>query len=217
MDRVARRQVGGVALAASAVVALSLVFSPSALLGALVGLGDDPPAFVAVVVVLALVRPFLAWPVGVLAGLVGFVLGLPGLPLAFVVVVLTTVPPYVLARTTCPAAGPLGRAGAAGADLFATTGDTRGVLAARLAPVPTDVVSYGAGLAGVGVRPFLLGTAVGEVPWVVASVLAGSSMEHLTTEGLSAGLPLVVGGAAVAVLLLAGPLYGRLVGRPAVE
>lgn len=217
MNGATRRQVTGLVLAGGVVLALSLAFSPSRLLSALVALGDDPFAFGLVLVGLALVRPFLAWPVGVLAGLAGYVLGLAGLPVAFAVVVLTTLPPYVLARTTRPTEGVLGWAGETGADLFATTGDARGVLAARLAPVPTDVVSYGAGLAGVRARPFLLGTTLGEVPWVVASVVAGSSMERLTAQGLSAGLPLVVGGAAAAVLLLAGPVYERLAGRLAVE
>lgn len=217
MKRATRRQVVGLGLAGGAVLALSLALSPSRFLSSLVALGDDPLAFGLVLVALAVVRPFLAWPVGVLAGLAGYVLGLAGLPVAFAVVVLTTLPPYVLARTTRPTGGVLGWAGETGAALFATTGDTRGVLAARLAPVPTDVVSYGAGLARVRPRPYLVGTAIGEVPWVVASVVAGSSMERLTTEGLSAGLPLVVGAAAVATLLLAGPVYERLASRPAVE
>ncbi|WP_254536286.1 TVP38/TMEM64 family protein [Halomarina litorea] len=217
MNGATRRQVTGLSLAAAVVLALSLAFSPSHLLSSLVALGEDPLAFGLVLVGLALVRPFLAWPVGVLAGLAGYVLGLAGLPVAFAVVVLTTLPPYLFAWTTRPTEGVLGRAGATGADLFATTGDTRGVLAARLAPVPTDVVSYGAGLARVRFRPFLLGTALGEVPWVVASVVAGSSMERLTAEGLSAGLPLVAGGAAVATLLLAGPVYERLAGGVAAD
>lgn len=219
MDPATRRQVGGLALAGSALLLASLVFSSEAIFERAAGLADDPAVFTAVLVAVALCRPLVAWPVAPLAALVGYVFGVAGLPLALAAIVLTTLPPYVLARTIRPTAGPLGRAGATGADLFATAGDTRGVLAARLAPVPTDVVSYGAGLAAVPVRSFLLGTILGEVPWAAAFVVAGSSMDRLTTEGLSAGLPLslLVGGVAVAALLLVGPLYGRLVDRPTAE
>jgi uncharacterized membrane protein YdjX (TVP38/TMEM64 family) len=217
MEGTTRRQVAGLALAGGLVLALSLALSPSRVLEAAAGLGDDPLAFGLVVVGCALARPLVAWPVAPLAALVGYVFGVVGFPLALAAVVLTTLPPYVLARTVRPSEGVLGRAGATGAALFETTGGTRGVLAARLAPVPTDVVSYGAGLGSVSTRSFLVGTAVGELPWVAAFVVAGGSMDRLATEGLSAGLPLLAGGAAVSLALLAGPLYERLTGGVAVE
>lgn len=51
------------------------------------------------------------------------------------------------------------------------------VLAARLAPVaPFVVVSYAAGLSSVRLVPYLLGTAVGLVPWSVLYVGIGSSV-----------------------------------------
>lgn len=217
MNDATRRQLAGVAVFGAVVFVASLAVSPSRLFAAAIGLADSPTAFALVVLAFALCRPLVAWPVGLLAGLIGYAAGPGGAPLALAAAVVTTLPPYLIARIAEPTGGPFGWAGAAGADLFATTGDARGVLAARLAPLPTDVVSYGAGLAAVPLRPFLLGTAVGELPWVIAGVLAGSSMETLTTEGLSAGLPVAVGAAAVAALLLAGPLYQQVSGRAAAE
>ena len=50
------------------------------------------------------------------------------------------------------------------------------VLAARIMPVaPFVVVSYAAGLSGVRFRPYLLGTAIGLVPWSVLYVGIGAS------------------------------------------
>ena len=212
MDRATRRQLTGLALAVGVVAVVSLVVSPNEVLAAATAATADPAVFALAILALALVRPVVAWPMTPLVGLVGYVLGVTPLALALGVAVAvgTSVLPYCLARRYRPTEGLLGWAGDAGADCFETAGDVRGVVAARLAPLPTDVVSYGAGLSGVTVEPYLLGTALGELPWVVAALLAGSSMESLATEGLSAGLPLVVGGLAVCALLLGGPVYRQL-------
>ncbi len=216
MDRATRRQFAGVLLVGGVALLASALVPPERALVALDALVDDPRSFALALAVLYLCRPLVAWPISVVSALVGFVYGTAGLPVALVGAVLTTVPPYALARWWRPTTGPFARAGERSADLFAATGDTRGVLAARLAPVPTDVVSAAAGLARVDPRSFLLGTAVGEIPWVVASVLAGQSMEALTTEGVHAGWPLVVAGVAVAGALLAGPMYQRVSDRAGV-
>ena len=51
------------------------------------------------------------------------------------------------------------------------------VLGARLMPVaPFAVVSYVAGLSGVRPRPYLMGTAVGLLPWSVLYVAIGASV-----------------------------------------
>ena len=209
MQRATRRQLTGVALAVGVVAVASLAVSPGRVLQAVADVAADPVVFALAVFGLALLRPVVAWPMTPLVGVVGYVLGVTPLALALglAVAVGTSVLPYVVARRYRPTEGLLGRVGDAGADCFGTAGDTRGVVAARLAPLPTDVVSYGAGLSGVALEAYLLGTALGELPWVVAAVVAGSSMETLTTEGLSAGLPLVVGGLAVGALLLSGPVY----------
>ncbi|MFD1513688.1 VTT domain-containing protein [Halomarina rubra] len=212
MERATRRQLSGLALAVGVVAVASLAVSPERVLRAMAAVAADPLVFAGVVLGAALLRPVVAWPMTPLVGVVGYVLGVTPLALALGLAVATGTAaiPYLLARRYRPSEGVLGWLADAGADCFETAGDTRGVVAARLAPLPTDVVSYGAGLSNVSARPYVLGTALGEAPWVVAALLAGSSMETLTTEGLSAGLPLVVAGLAVGSLLLSGPLYRQL-------
>jgi uncharacterized membrane protein YdjX (TVP38/TMEM64 family) len=96
------------------------------------------------------------------------------------------------------------------------TGDLRGTTAARLLPIPSDLVSAGAGLAGVSAPAFVAGTALGEAPWAVAGALAGSSLSTLAAEGsLAAAVDwrLVGAAAVVAVGLLVGPAYRAATGK----
>jgi len=212
--RPSRREAGGLALAA-VVVAAGLVTDPEAALAALVALGDRPTAFVAALVAVAAVRPLVGWPTAALSAAVGVALGpVAGLPVALAAVLLTSLPPF-LAAGWFAGAGVLGRLGDRGAAYFRATGDVRGVAAARLAPVPADAVSVGAGLSGVPAAAYLAGTLVGELPWTVAAVLVGASARRLTLAGLSAvWLPLAAGTAVAAAALLAGPAV-RTLRRPA--
>jgi uncharacterized membrane protein YdjX (TVP38/TMEM64 family) len=90
----------------------------------------------------------------------------------------------------------------------------RAVGGTRLLPLPSDAVTVGAAAAGVGVRPFVVGTALGELPWVVCGVAVGVSLDRLTAAGGSLVDPTVIlGMAAVGALVLAGPLYRTFV-RP---
>jgi uncharacterized membrane protein YdjX (TVP38/TMEM64 family) len=205
--RPSRREAAGLALAA-AVVAASLLTDPRAALAALVALGDRPVAFAVALVAVAAARPFLGWPTAALSAAVGVALGATvGLPVAMGTVVLTSLPPF-LAAGRFAGAGVLGALGDRGSAYFRTAGDVRGVAAARLAPVPADAVSCAAGLSGVGVRAYVAGTLVGEAPWTVAAVLVGASARRLTLAGLGAvGVPLALGAALAAALLLAGPVY----------
>lgn len=208
MELLTRRQLAGSALVLGVVVAATVLLSPARVLAELAALSQRPVLFGAALVVLYLARPFFAWPVSVLSGLVGFVLGVTyGIPVALVGAVVTCLPPFLFARYVEDGAGVLGKLGRAGRRIVEVTGATRGVLAARLSPVPADPVSYGAGVCGVSTRAFVVGTFFGEVPWVVLEVLAGASMRHLSIEGLDAGLHVVFASGAVAVLVLAGPAY----------
>lgn len=214
MDRATRRQLAGLALVGLVVLVAALTVPPRQVLEGLAALADRPLVLAAALGLVYLLRPVVAWPISLVSAGVGYALGLAGLPVALAGAVLTTLPPYLLARAGRTEHGPLGWAGAKGEAYVGAAGDLRGVVGARLAPVHTDVISCGAGLAGVGLRPFLAGTVLGESPWVLAGVLAGASMGSLST-GPVTPLPLVAGAAALAALLLAGPIYGRLVGRPA--
>lgn len=205
------RQLAGIGVVAGVAVAAALATSPSALFDRVETLAATPALLAVVLLALYLARPLLAWPISALSVLLGYLFGPAAVPVALAGAVVTTLPAYGLARWAGHDAGLLSRIGDAGALVRRTTGDLRGVVAVRLAPLPTDPVSYAAGLAGVPLRPYLAGTALGEAPWVVAAVLLGASTGELTRSGLSADPLLVVTAVALAaVLALSGPAYRRL-------
>ncbi|MBP1985790.1 VTT domain-containing protein [Halolamina salifodinae] len=203
MQRRSRAALGAAILLLVAVGAV--LTSPRWLLARLDWLAADPVRFVAALVVLALVRPLLAWPTTLIAVVVGYGWGFRGLPVALALIALTSVPPFLLARHSADG----GRFATAGAKAVDATGDLRGVIVSRLLPAPSDVVSVGIGLSGVPVRAFLVGTAIGELPWAVAGIVAGRSIDRVLREGLGSVVEpeLIVAAAVAAVLLLAGPAY----------
>lgn len=217
MKQSTRRQLGGIAAFAAVAVVASLLLSPARVLDEVAHLSAHPLKFGLALLVLYLVRPLFAWPISPISALVGYVFGLQyGIPIALVGATLTTIPPFLFARYVGRGGGGLfARLNDAGRRFIDVTGATRGVLAARLSPLPADPVSYGAGFSGVSLRAYVVGTFLGEIPWVFVEVLAGTSMRTLSTEGLSAGVHVLVASFAVAVLLLAGPAYRHVqAGQP---
>jgi uncharacterized membrane protein YdjX (TVP38/TMEM64 family) len=168
-------------------------------------LASSPLVFAAEVLAVAVVRPLFAWPTLLLSIGVGYAYGLAGLPLAPVALVCTSPPPYWFGMSTAGT----GRLTTAGQTVLAETGGVRGMTAARLFPLPSDAVSVAAGAVGVRLRPYLAGTALGELPWAILGLVVGRSVDHLTTGELSGAVDpwLLAGMTAVAVLLLAGPCY----------
>lgn len=204
--RPSRRGVLAAAVAA-ALLAVGLLVSPGALVEWLGGLLFSP-WFPLVLVGLYLVRPALAWPITALSVLVGYRYGLVlGLPVALVGVVATSLLPYAAARHLRTDAGWIGRATRGSERFFSAAGDLRGVIAARLAPTPAEAISVASGVARVPVWAFVVGTLIGELPWTLAAVFAGHSMRRLSLADATPDPGLVVGGAVVAALVLAGPAY----------
>ena len=208
VQRATRRQLFGAALFGGVALAAALLTSPDAAIARLHALAARPALFGPALLVAYCCRPLVAWPISALSALLGFLYGPVAIPVALVGAVVTCTPAYLLARRTGEG-GLFGRAGDAGRGFFAATGDVRGLAGLRLMPLPPDPVSYGAGLSGLPPGRFVLGTALGEFPWVVTGVLLGASLETLTVEGVGAGLPFVVALAALATLVLGGPLYRR--------
>ena len=172
------------------------------------------PYFPVVLLGLYAVRPLLAWPITALSVVVGFRYGVAiGLPVALAGAVATSLIPYAAARYLRTDVGLLGRVSAGSERFFGATGDLRGVVAARLAPTPAEVISVAAGIARVSVPAFVIGTAIGELPWTLAAVVAGDSMRRLAMDGVGVDPGLVVAGLLVAGLLLAGPAYRHLRAR----
>ena len=206
MQRRARLGLGVVALAV--VVSATWLGSPGLLIAWLSALADRPWLFAGVVLAAAVVRPLFAWPTTLLSVAVGYAYGPWGLPFALGAVTLTNLPPYYFGTLSTET----GRLTTAGRRLVAETGGVRGVAAARLFPVPSDVVSVAAGVARVRLRPYLLGSALGELPWAVLGVVVGVSLDRLQAGGVEGVVDpwLLAGMAAVAVVLLAGPCYRLL-------
>lgn len=206
MERRTRLAVGGLTLLGVALAAW--VVSPAIALAQFELLASSPLVFSVLVLTVAIVRPLFAWPTLLLSIGVGYAYGLAGLPLALVALVLTSLPPFWFGRSTTQA----GRLTTTAERVLAETGGVRGVAAARLFPVPSDAISVAAGVVGVRLRPYLIGTALGELPWAILGLIVGRSVDQLTTGSLSGAVDpwFLVGMSATAVLLLAGPCYRLL-------
>lgn len=211
MESATARQLLGIAgLLAVAGLAAAL-FSPTTVVTTLEGIADRPLVFAGALAGVYLVRPVLLWPVSAVAVVLGYVYSpLVALPLALGGAALTALPPFLIGRVAETDAGLFGSLKSSGSWATQVVGETRSVIAGRLSPVPGDAVSYWAGLSGVAGWPFLLGTVIGEVPWAVAAIVAGQSMRTLSVDGTTATPALVLGLAALALLVLAGPAYERL-------
>lgn len=184
----------------------AVAISPTVVFDHLTWIVTDPIRVILVTTGLAIVRPLLAWPTTLLAILIGYGVGPTGLPLALGLITCTSIPPYLLGRQYEKTISQ----SKIGAEFVERAGDTRSVVATRLIPAPSDVVSVGAGIAGVSFVPFMIGTAIGELPWALIGVLAGASAETLTTLSLSALIQpqLIIVGCIVAVIIIGPPIWG---------
>lgn len=212
------------AVVIGAIAATGLLVSPATLLGIVESVSTDPVLFGLVVIGLYLGRPLLVLPTTPLAVVVGYGYGVAlGVPIALVGVVTTVIPVFLVARwiagsdasaDAAPASvdGPFGtlleRAGVVVSRYYETAGPTRGVVASRLAPIPSDVSTCAAAISDVRLRHLVIGTAIGELPWTIAAVVVGASAATVRTDGLGElGLALSIACGVGAVALLAGPVY----------
>jgi uncharacterized membrane protein YdjX (TVP38/TMEM64 family) len=213
MQPATRRQLLGMACLGALAAGAAVVFSPAALVAWLEHLATHPLQFALALTAVYLVRPFLLWPVSSIAIVLGYVYGpVVALALALVGAAITGLPPFAVARYASSDTGLFGTIGQSGQQFTDSVGEIRGVIAARFSPVPGDPVSYAAGLSDVSLGAFIAGTVVGEIPWAVVTVLAGDSMRTLSVTGFSLSPAAVVAIAALALVVLAGPLYNHLRG-----
>jgi uncharacterized membrane protein YdjX (TVP38/TMEM64 family) len=218
-----RRVLAGVLLVGG-ITAVAVLTSPELVLARVAAVADDPLRLLALLCLLAVVRPLLAWPTSLLSLIAGYGFGLPGTLPAVGLLTVTSVPPYLFGeRGRAELLAGDGRLSAAATRLdtagdraLAVAGPFRSVLVARLAPLPSDVISGAAGVAGVPLWPYLAGTAAGELPWAVAAVVAGTSLHRLAADGLHGvfDVRLVAAAAAAGVLLLVGPVYRHYAAEP---
>lgn len=193
--------------AVGTLVVLAAVFRPARVLDTFRA-AVASPWFPVLLLGLYAVRPFLGWPISLLSALVGFQYGLlVGVPVALAGTVATSLPPFAAGRYA-PAEGQLfGRLTDGSQRYFRATGDLRGLVAARLAPTPPEAISGAAGAGGVGVGTFAAGTLVGELPWVVAAVALGSSLDAFTMDAAHLDPTYLVAGVTAAALLLTPVAY----------
>lgn len=210
MEPTSRRQLLGTAGLGAVAVGAALAFSPATVVTELEHLATHPLQFALALVAVYLARPFLLWPVSSIALVLGYLYD-PALAvvLALAGAALTGLPPFLMARYANSDAGPFASVAARGAELTDAVGETRGVLAARLSPVPGDPISYASGLSNVSVGAFLTGTVIGEVPWALVTVLAGDSMRTLSVTGFSFSPTVLVAITGLGLIVLAGPLYSK--------
>ena len=201
---------GLIVLGFGSLIAIGVLIGPGPLIERLQAVLNSP-WFPVVLVGLYLVRPFLGWPITVLSALVGYKYGiLYGVPIALLGAVGSTLIAYAGMRYFEFDSGVLGWAADESGDFFSSAGDLRGMLAARIAPVPAEATSLAAGAAEVRPSTFILGTAIGEIPWAVAAVTIGHSMYRLTLSDISFSPWLIAATVVASLIILAGPTY-RLV------
>jgi uncharacterized membrane protein YdjX (TVP38/TMEM64 family) len=210
METATWRQLVGVAVLGATAAVASVVLSPDAVVTELEALATRPLLFALAVVAVYLVRPFLLWPVSSVALVLGYLYGpVVALPLALAGAALTAMAPYLVGRYAQTGLGLFGSLGRSGARFVEAVGETRGVVAARLSPVPGDPISYAAGLSNVSVRPFLVGTVVGEIPWALVAVVTGASMRTLSVSEFALSPAFFLALAGLSIIVLAGPVYRR--------
>ncbi|MFC4437895.1 MULTISPECIES: TVP38/TMEM64 family protein [Natrialbaceae] len=230
MPTAAMRALAG-ALLLGMVTTAGVLVPASMLVNAAESVAADPIRFALLVAGLYLVRPLFALPTTPLAVVVGYGYGVSfGVPIALVGVVATAIPVFLTARwlgdgpraAELPIFGRVGRllerTECAVQRYYDTAGPIRGVTASRLAPIPSDVSTCSAAVSGVRLRHLVIGTALGELPWTIAAVVVGASAATVTTDGFGdLGLALTIACSLAAALLLAGPIYDYLWGRPPAE
>lgn len=189
------------------VIGLHLVYSPVELFESL---DERRWVFIAVGVTLFyLIRPFMLWPLSLASVFLGYLVGFPrGVPFILTGTLLTCLPPFLLADHFQNVNRYVSRISATGESIVTTTGELRGVVAARLSPAPADSVSIGAGLAGVSSWNFALGTLIGELPWAIFYVIVGQSLQSFSSGSVqTVNIEFLLIVSCVAVLLLARPIY----------
>lgn len=215
MKRATVRQLVGLGGLAGLAAAAAVLFSPETVVAELEALAGRPLLFAVALAAVYLVRPFLLWPVSSVALVLGFLYGAAlAFPLALAGAALSALPPYLVGRYAKTEVGLFGAIGTSGERFVGTVGEFRGVVAARVSPVPGDPISYGSGLSGISLRPFIAGTLVGEVPWALVTVFTGASMRTLSPSEFAVSAELVVALTGLTVILLAGPLYNYYTNDP---
>lgn len=161
------------------------------------------------VTIFYLIRPFVLWPLSLVSVFLGYLVGFPsGVLFVLIGTLVTCLPPFLLADYFHDLNGYVSQISATGESIVTTTGELRGMIAARLSPAPADGVSIGAGLTGISSWNFALGTLIGELPWAIFYVTIGQSLRSFSPDSVqTVNIEFLLVVSSVAVLLLARPIY----------
>lgn len=162
------------------------------------------PLFLAFIFVIYFFRPIFWLPQGYLTTFIGFNYNFYfAVLIAAVGGLLSSLVPYFAARYLNTSSGLLGITSTKCKSYFDTTGDLSGLLAARLSPIPTDVVSYSAGFANISFQYYTIGTVVGEIPWIVALVVIGGSLKEWSPDQANVPNQFFIGITVLALVVVA--------------
>lgn len=118
----------------------------------------------------------------------------------------STFVPYAIVRFLAFDSGLLGRAAEDSDEFFSATGDLRGFIAVRVAPVPAEETSLAAGVGDLRPTTFIVGTVIGETLWTIAAVMIGHSMHQLSLSHVSISPWLILAIIVAAVVITTGPI-----------
>lgn len=197
-----------IGLVVSAVTILSLITISSSDILESIHLFTSSPFFISLLLLVFAVRAMTVLPLSLLIVFVGFEYSLPeAFFIAAIGSLCSALLPYLIGRHIRTPTGPIGFVSTRATDVVDEVGGFRGVLGARLSLLPSDIVSYGAGLARVPLRAYLLGTLVGWIPIVAILVFFGNSMQAVSAQGALLPIEFVVATSLATLLLIGGPLY----------
>lgn len=165
-------------------VALGFIFLPRGDYSWLTQIFSSP-LFPVILTIALFVRPLFGIPLSPFSILIGLKYGvIPGFFVVLAGTVLTCILPYVIGRLLQDEGWLFQRFARPGEQFIEHTSSTIGVAVSRLSPTPADIISYGAGLSNVPLRPFVIGTVVGEAPWAFGYVVIGTSLARFYVPSL---------------------------------
>jgi uncharacterized membrane protein YdjX (TVP38/TMEM64 family) len=190
---------GGLVVLSSSSVIQSIHLSPT------------NPLFVALLLGAFLIRSFVGIPLSILILFTGFKYPIElAFLIAFTGGIVSAVPPFVVARHVKTPSGIIGIVSKNSEAIVSRIGGLRSIVAARVSVVPSDIVSYGAGLSDVSLRTYLTGTFIGWVPVITILVTMGNSLQSLSFRSTALPTEFLIAGSLLAILLSLSAIFPEL-------
>jgi uncharacterized membrane protein YdjX (TVP38/TMEM64 family) len=184
------------------------IFLPSNNILQSIYLNNSGATLLGLLSILYFMRSIIAIPLSPITVFIGYHYGFPkGIVIGLSGSTLSCFIPYLIGRYIRTQDGIIGFILYHSEKIVDVTGTVRGVLAARISPLPTDAISYGAGLTDVPLTDYLIGTIIGLLPWTVTLVLFGDSLQDLVLDNIRLEPQLLISMALIGFLLILPSLY----------